>query len=286
MPTLFYTTLALIAFAANSVLARLALRGGAIDAASFSTIRLAAGAAALLLVSAYTPGSAKASKGAWTSAVLLFLYAVPFSFAYTQLGTGTGALLLFGCVQITMLIGALWTGERPRRLQWLGLALALAGLVYLVLPGLSAPPTRGAALMALAGFSWGLYSLRGRRVSAPLAHTTSNFTRAFPLAAITSVMLAVLSRSALHARPTGIALAATSGAVASGMGYVAWYAALKGLSATRASIVQLSVPVLAAAGGVVFLRESVSTRLIVSSSLVLGGILLAVVTGGGSRRGR
>jgi drug/metabolite transporter (DMT)-like permease len=279
MRTLVYTAVALVAFAANSVLARLALRGGAIDAASFSTIRLATGAAALLLVSAYTPGATKAARGGWTSAVLLFLYAVPFSFAYTRLSTGTGALLLFGCVQITMMLGALCSGEHPHRTQWLGLGLALAGLVFLVLPGLSSPPTRGAALMALAGFSWGLYSIRGRGVSSPLAHTTTNFTRALPLAVVSSVA----ARGAFHVQPTGMVLATASGAIASGLGYVAWYAALRGLSATRASIVQLSVPVLAAAGGVVFLRESVSMRLLVSAALVLSGILLAVTARGTAR---
>ena len=185
-----FTTLALIAFAANSVLCRLALRDGAIDAASFSTIRLISGAATLLLLTAGTRKTASRAEGSWASAALLFLYAVPFSFAYIGLSAGTGALILFGCVQLTMMIAAIQSGERPQPLQWLGIALACAGLLYLVLPGLTAPPLTSACLMALAGCAWGMYSLRGRGAASPLVQTSSNFARS------------TSSTSASHALPS------------------------------------------------------------------------------------
>jgi drug/metabolite transporter (DMT)-like permease len=271
MRTLSYTTLALIAFAANSVLCRIALREGAIDAASFSSVRLASGAAALLVITTRTDKHALAGTGSWTSAGALFLYAVPFSFAYTTLSAGTGALILFGCVQATMMIAALWSGERPHTLQWLGLVLALAGLVYLVRPGLAAPPLGGAALMAVAGCAWGVYSLRGRGAARPLAETTSNFMRSVPL--VLAVSAIALPR--IHAAPKGLVLAVASGALASGLGYVAWYTALGGLTATRAAVVQLAVPILAATGGVLFLAEAIPARLVIAAVMVLGGIALA-----------
>ncbi len=270
--TLALTALAMVAFAGNSVLCRMALGRASIDAASFSTLRLASGAVALVLIMAATRGGALRAEGSWMSATMLFLYAVPFSFAYVSLSTGTGALILFGAVQVTMILSALRTGERPDPRQWLGLALALAGLFYLVLPGLAAPSPLGSVLMALAGFSWGIYSLRGRGGSNPLAQTTGNFCRSVPLA---------LAVSAIALRSTqielaGVLLAIASGALASGVGYVIWYAALRGLSSTRAAIVQLSVPVLAAAGGVIFLAETISLRLALSAVLVLGGVALAL----------
>lgn len=270
--TTSYTALALIAFAANSVLCRIALRHATIDAASFSTIRLCAGAATLLLVTASRRRAATRTEKSWLPAGMLFLYAVPFSFAYTRLSTGTGALILFGCVQLTMMIAAVWSGERPHALQWSGLALALAGLVYLVLPGIEAPSFAGAALMALAGCSWGLYSLRGRRAPDPLAQSTVNFVRTIPLVLVVSL----LALPRFHAERQGVLLAIASGALASGLGYVAWYAALRGLTATRAAAVQLLVPVLAGLGGVVFLAEAVSIRLVLAAALVLGGIGMAV----------
>lgn len=213
------------------------------------------------------------AKGSWLSAGMLFLYAVPFSFAYILLSTGTGALILFGSVQLTMMTAALWSGEKPRPLQWLGLALALGGLVYLVLPGLQAPSFAGAALMALAGFSWGLYSLRGRSASDPLAQTTSNFVRSLPMVFLVSLV----SLPHFNVQRQGALLAIASGALASGLGYVAWFAALRGLTATRAAVVQLLVPILAALGGIVFLAEAISGRLMVSTVLVLGGIALALI---------
>ena len=211
--------------------------------------------------------------GSWLSAGMLFLYAVPFSFAYTRLSTGTGALILFGCVQLTMMSVALWSGERPHPLQWLGLATALGGLVYLVLPGIEAPSFMGAALMAVAGFSWGVYSLRGRSAANPLAQTTSNFVRSIPFV----VAVSFLTLRSFHIERQGVVLAIASGALASGLGYVVWYEALRGLTSTRAAVVQLLVPILAAVGGVWFLAEAVSSRLVLSGVLVLGGIGLALV---------
>ena len=276
MRTIAYTALALVAFAANSVLCRVALHHATIDAATFSTVRLTSGAAPLLLISAWSrrgSSNAKSSTRSWISAFMLFLYAVPFSFAYTRLSTGTGALILFGSVQVTMMVVALSSGERPHPLQWFGLALALAGLVYLVLPGLEAPPLAGAALMALAGFSWGVYSLRGRSAANPLEQTTINFVRTVPMV----LAVSLVARSHFHAQRQGVLLAIASGALASALGYVVWYEALRGLTAMRAAAVQLLVPILAALGGVIFLAESISARLVLSAVLVLGGIALTLV---------
>lgn len=270
--TIAYTGFALLAFAGNSVLCRLALRNAAIDPATFSSIRLIAGAATLLLVVAWRRRGKPQIEGSWLSAAMLFLYAVPFSFAYTRLSTGTGALVLFGCVQLTMLVAALWLGERPNPLQWLGLFIAIGGLVYLLLPGLDAPSLSGAALMAIAGFSWGVYSLRGRRAPDALAQTTSNFVRSVPMV----IAVNVIALPLFAVERSGVVLALASGAIASGLGYVVWYQALAGLTATRAAIVQLLVPVIAALGGVVFLAEAVSLRLALSTVIVLGGIALAL----------
>lgn len=264
--------LALVAFAANSVLCRLALGQSDIDAASFSSIRLASGAAALLLATLSLRRRPFPVGGTWMSAMLLSLYAVPFSFAYVSLSAGTGALILFGSVQATMLLAAIGSGERPHAMQWVGLTLALAGLTYLVLPGLAAPSPAGSVLMTIAGFSWGIYSLRGRGTDRPLLETTGNFVRSVPLALAVSVM----SLRHGHVTPAGAMLAVASGALASGAGYVLWYAALTGFSATRAAMVQLPVPVLAAAGGVVLLAETVTLRLVVATILILGGVSLAL----------
>jgi drug/metabolite transporter (DMT)-like permease len=262
-----------VAFASNSVLCRIALRHATIDAATFSTIRLTAGAVTLLLVTAWMRRGASLVEGSWISAGMLFLYAVPFSFAYTRLNTGTGALILFGCVQLTMMISALWSGERPHPLQWFGLGLALGGLVYLVLPGLEAPSFAGAALMAVAGISWGVYSLRGRSAADALVQTTNNFVRSVPLV----LAVSLLTLPGFYIQRAGVLLAVASGALASGLGYVVWYAALRGLTATRAAVVQLLVPILAALGGVIFLAEAISLRLVLSAVIVLGGIALALV---------
>lgn len=270
-----WTGLALVAFAANSVLCRLALGRAAIDAASFTSIRLASGAGVLLLIAAAVNKRSPAfGRRNAASALLLFLYAAAFSFAYTGLGAGTGALLLFGSVQATMLLFALRSGERPHVLEWLGLALALGGLVYLVFPGLrSAPPLLSSALMCAAGISWGLYSLRGRGATNPLDETTRNFVLALPLAFIVNL----LTLRDAHVSRVGVILAVLSGALASGVGYVVWYAALRGLTATRAATVQLAVPVLAAAGGVLFLSERISLRLLLAGVVILGGVGLALL---------
>ena len=272
--TVIATVFALMAFAANSVLCRLALRPGAIDAASFSTIRLMSGAAMLLLLSRWAPAPAGRPAGSWMSASVLALYAVPFSFAYIGLSTGTGALILFGSVQVTMMAGALRSGERPVASQWFGfgLGLALVGLVYLVLPGIAAPPPLSAGLMALAGLAWGIYSLRGPGAANPLAQTTAAFVRSVPIA----LALSAITFRQFHAGVGGIALAIASGTAASGMGYVAWYSALRGLTASRAAVVQLSVPIIAAGGGIVFLSEALSTRLVIASLLVLGGVAMSI----------
>ena len=264
----------MIAFASNSLLNRLALGRESIDAVSYTTIRLMAGALVLWLISSLQKNSgALKVRGSWISASMLFIYAIAFSFAYVSLSAGTGALILFGSVQMTMLLVALRSGERPQLLEWLGLLLALAGLVYLVLPGLEAPSPLGSALMLMAGIAWGVYSLRGRGAGSPLADTTGNFIGAVPL--ILAVRLGTLGD--VHLSQPGILLAVLSGAVASGLGYVIWYAALAGLTATRAAIVQLSVPVLAAWGGVAFLAEDISLRLILAGAFILGGIALAIL---------
>jgi len=267
------TVFTMMAFAANSVLCRLALGADAIDAASFTTVRLLCGAFTLLIIVSLSRGrSWRAARVSWPAAGMLFGYAITFSFAFVSLTAGTGALILFGAVQVTMILAALFEGERPGTLEWIGLLLAITGLVYLVLPGLEAPSPLGSALMAVAGISWGLYSLHGRRAIDPLAETTANFIRAVPFA------LAVSTVALLHLHLTlrGVLVAAISGSVTSGLGYVIWYVALRGLTATRAATVQLSVPVLAALGGVVFLSEMLTLRLISAAVLVLGGIGLAI----------
>jgi drug/metabolite transporter (DMT)-like permease len=266
-----YAALAMIAFAANSILCRVALRQVAIDPATFSTIRLISGAAALLLISRRIPGSDVHRRGSFASPALLALYAVPFSFAYTRLSAGTGALILFGCVQATMLIAALRSGERVHPVQWVGLSVALIGLVYLVFPTLATPSLAASVLMAVAGVSWGVYSWRGRGTPNPLATTTRNFVQAVPLV----LLVSLVTFAQFHVEPAGVVLAVASGGIASGLGYVAWFAALRGLSGMQAAVVQLAVPVLAAAGGVVFLAEAISIRLALSTILVLGGIALA-----------
>jgi drug/metabolite transporter (DMT)-like permease len=273
------TAFTLIAFAANSLLTRMALDGGFIDPISFTALRLSSGALALVpigwLANSRTmtkPGPA-ATNGTWGSGIALFAYAAAFSLAYVSLTTGTGALILFGAVQITMMSAALKSGERLGPLQWLGLTAAVGGLIYLVLPGLAAPDPLGALLMCVAGMAWGVYSLRGRGAAAPVAMTAGNFLRSAPLALIVSL---VALRSA-HWETAGIFLALTSGIITSGLGYILWYKALGGLTTTQASVVQLLVPVLAALGGVAFLSELLSLRLIIASGLILGGVGLAVL---------
>ncbi|MFI4967281.1 MAG: DMT family transporter [Gammaproteobacteria bacterium] len=266
------TAVALMAFAGNSLLCRLALRGGHADPAAFTLIRLASAAAALWLVLHVSRRDTRVS-GDWRSATALFVYAIAFSFAYMGLSAGTGALLLFGAVQASMLLVGLMKGERPGAVQGLGLVLAVAGLVYLVLPGVEAPAPLAAASMLVAGVAWGLYSLRGRRAGDPTTATAGNFLRATALA----IVATLLSVSRLEVDPIGWALALTSGVVTSGLGYVIWYTALKGLTATRAAVVQLSVPVIAALGGVLLLDEAFTLRLGLATCVILGGVALAIV---------
>jgi len=263
----------MLAFAGNSILCRLALTGPGIDTASFTAIRLLSGALALLvIVRLVRPGESIRGHGGWLSAAMLFGYAVLFSYAYVSLSAGTGALILFGFVQGTMIAIGLWSGDRPGLLEWLGWMAALAGLVWLMLPGVESPPLAGAILMALAGIAWGVYSIRGRSESSPLAATTSNFV----FSGVFVALLVAVSFSGARLSSQGVILALVSGALTSGLGYVIWYAALENLSAMQAAMVQLSVPVIATIGGVLLLAEPLSLRLLVSSVLVLGGISLAL----------
>jgi drug/metabolite transporter (DMT)-like permease len=274
--TAVYTGFALIAFAANSVLCRLALGQAAIDAASFSTIRLTSGALVLVLLTGTTHSNAPdEQRGNWVSAFMLFLYAITFSFAYISLNTGTGALILFGSVQATMIIFAVSRGERLRLAGGLGMVVALAGLTYLVFPGLTAPSPVGAALMAVAGISWGIYSLRGRGSVSPVAATSDNFLRSTPFV----ILISLVFFQKVQITVSGALFAALSGGLTSAIGYVIWYAALRGHSATSAALVQLLVPVLAALGGVVFMSEQLTMRLLLSSAMIIGGVALALTQG-------
>ena len=269
--TIILTAIALIAFAANSVLCRLALGHAAIDAASFTVIRLLSGAVVLMGIFVMSGRRGYVDdRGSWLSATMLFSYAITFSFAYVSLTTGTGALILFGAVQVTMMLGAIVSGNRPALIEWLGVLTAVGGLIYLVLPGVSAPSLSGSVLMAIAGMAWAVYSLRGRGIRSPLAYTAFNFLRTIPF--VTVVLIAAVFRAELTIN--GIVLAIVSGALASGVGYSIWYAALTGLSATQAAVVQLLVPVLAATGGVLFMAEAVSFRLLLATAIIFSGVSL------------
>lgn len=266
------TLLALLAFAGNSLLCRMALLGGGIDPASFTTIRILSGAAVLWLIARSRSGQATGA-GNVISSLALFAYAAAFSFAYVGLTTGTGALLLFGAVQATMIGFGLWRGERFAPRQWAGLTLALGGLLALMLPGVTAPPLGSALLMLVAGAAWGVYSIRGKGQGDPLRVTAGNFLRAAVPAVVLS--LAMLPWAVLDAR--GVLLAVASGALASGVGYAIWYAVLPRIDVTAAATLQLGVPVAAALGGVVFLGEALSLRFMLASVAVLGGIALVVL---------
>ena len=271
MRIVMLTLLAMVAFASNSLLCRLALRQTAIDAASFTFIRLLSGAIALWLI-VIVRKTARSNVGSWTSGLALFAYAAAFSFAYISLSAGTGALLLFGMVQATMIFWGLRKGERLSARQWFGLAIALGGLIALVFPGLSAPPVAGALLMTAAGIAWGIYSLRGKGAGDPTSVTAGNFWRSVVFAAVLSMTLLRWTNLDL----AGIRYAIASGALASGIGYVIWYSVLPELKATTAATVQLSVPVLAAVGGILFLGESITLRLLFASLFILGGIGLVI----------
>jgi drug/metabolite transporter (DMT)-like permease len=271
---LVFTTLALIAFAANSVLCRLALGGKTIDAAGFTSVRLLSGAIVLLCILKLRGNeNGLSTKGSWTAAFMLFLYAVTFSFAYLTLNTGTGALILFGSVQITMILRSHLSGNRLLLIEWVGVVVAFSGIVYLVLPGVTAPSLTGFSLMTLAGIAWGLYTLKGRGSTNPLSDTCYNFLRSIPFV----IVIGLFFFHDAHITGRGIILAAISGSITSGIGYTLWYIALRGLSTTQAAVVQLSVPVIAGFGGVVFVSEQISLRLTLSALLTLGGILMVIL---------
>jgi drug/metabolite transporter (DMT)-like permease len=274
-----FTLLALTAFAGNSLLCRIAFVRTGIDPASFTSVRLLAGAVVLSLIVA-VKGEKIGSAGSWYSALALFGYAACFSFAYVSLSAATGALLLFGAVQTTMIGFGLWQGQRLRAPQTAGLVLAVGGLLALLLPGLSAPPLGAAALMLGAGIAWGIYSLRAKGSANPTQVTAGNFIRALPFAAALSV--AMSARASLDG--DGVLLAIASGGLASSVGYAVWYAALRGLDATSAATVQLSVPVIAAFGGIVLLGEAVSLHLLLSSLAILGGIALITRASHGTKQ--
>ena len=266
-----FTVLAMLAFAGNSLLCRQALSYSRIDAASFTAIRLISGAIVLALIVLFR-GRRAWQAGSWASALALFGYAAAFSFAYLSLTAGTGALLLFGAVQVTMIGYGLWSGERMNLTQTLGWIAALAGLAGLLWPGLASPPLFGSMLMIVAGISWGIYSLRGRGVADATTTTAGNFLRAVPFALGLSLIFLPSSRVSF----AGIAYASASGALTSGVGYAIWYTAVRGLSAARAAAVQLSVPVITAIGGILLLGEWVSLRLVLASIAILGGIALVI----------
>jgi drug/metabolite transporter (DMT)-like permease len=265
------TVLAMLAFASNSILCRLALTSTTIDAASFTAIRLVSGALILVAILRLRHTSPM-SGGSWPMAAMLSAYAAFFSFAYRDLTAATGALLLFGAVQFTMTGYGLWQGERFRGLRLVGLLVAAAGLIGLLLPGLAAPPLVAAVMMLLAGVAWGIYSLLGRSAGEPIAATGGNFLRSVPFAAV--LILSTFGR--VDGDLAGTLYAVLSGAVTSGLGYVLWYAALPALRATSAATIQLSVPAIAAIGGAMLLAEPVTPRLLLASAAILGGIALVI----------
>ena len=268
------TSCALAAFAANSVLCRFALGTGAIDAAGFTFIRLLSGVVALFLVLLIrTSSSPMNGKGSWPAGLMLFLYAVTFSYAYLELETGSGALILFGSVQITIIGVSIVRGNNLLPVEWVGLALAFAGLVYLFLPGVSAPSIQGLVLMSTAGAAWGMYTLLGRGSDNPLADTAYNFLRSMPLI----LVIVIFAFGNFQFTANGTILAIVSGALTSGLGYTIWYIALKDITATQAAVSQLAVPVIAALGGVIFMSEVITLRLTVAAFMILGGIFMVVV---------
>lgn len=271
--TIPLTVAALFAFAANSLLARAALGNHAIDPASFTAVRLVSGAVVLAILFSQQGGSLRRLPGSWGSGVALLVYAAAFSFAYLRLGAAAGALILFGAVQTSMLLWGMLQRDRPTRAELAGLIIAFAALVYLLLPGLGTPDAFGSLLMISAGVAWGIYSIRGRSTFDPIGQTAGNFMRAAALV----LPLALAQIGQAHATITGITLALISGGITSGLGYVLWYRALPGLSTTQAATVQLTVPIIAALGAVLFLSEALSVRLVVASLCLLGGVSLAML---------
>jgi len=272
--TAILTGLALIAFAANSVLCRLALGNEAIDAASFTVIRLLSGAIVLFLIIRFTQKNTELStNGSWIASLMLFLYAITFFYSYISLETGTGALILFGSVQLTMILLSLISGTRLHYTEWAGVIIAFTGFVYLILPSITTPSSVGFLLMAVAGIAWGIYTLKGRGSQNPLMDTAYNFLRTIPLV----ILLTIFTISHANYSSEGVLLALLSGGITSGIGYTIWYIALGGLSATQAAVLQLLVPIIAALGGVIFVSEAITVRLTISAAMVLGGILMVVL---------
>ncbi len=279
LKTFILCTLALIAFAANSVLCRLALKDGAIDAASFTLIRLMAGIVILLLflfIDQQNTQKETLSKGNWLGSISLFLYAAFFSFAYVKLDTATGALILFGTVQISLITYGWFTGNVLRRVQWLGFILACFGFAYLLWPELTSPSFDALLMMGVAGLSWAVYTANGKASHNPLADTAYNFLKTAPLSLVLAIALAFGLFGEVKLSTQGVVLAFVSGAFTSGLGYAIWYAALKHISGTTAAVSQLTVPVIAALMGVVFAAENLSLHLTISAFLVLGGVFLVV----------
>lgn len=272
---LVMTFLTLLAFSANPVLCRAALRDTDIDPASFTLIRLVAGAATLWLILTLR-GQSYAGARNWNGAILLFLYAGTLSYAYVWMDAGIGTLLLFGAVQGTMISAGIAQGERLSPRQVIGVGVAVLGLLVLLAPGATAPTWHGAVLMVISGLAWGIYSLMGRRGSRPLATTATNFLKASVLAGVLSLLTVKWAAWDLH----GAAYALASGSLSSGIGYAIWYSILPGLRATHAAIVQLSVPAITAMAGIVLLGESLTLRLVSSSIAILGGVALVFVNRG------
>lgn len=272
LKTLLLASLALLAFAGNSVLCRLALAEGVADPASFTAVRLVSGAIVLMGLLAISSKPSTSSKGSWLASIYLLSYAGLFSFAYVSLDTATGALILFGAVQLTMIIVNIFRGQSLQNLEWCGFLLAVFGLVYLLFPEISKPSISGFVMMLVSGIAWAGYTLKGQGSVNALADTAFNFSRTLPLLAL--LMVPLLGNVQINKE--GLVLAFVSGALTSGVGYAIWYSALRGLSTTRAAVIQLLVPILAAIGGVLFANEALSTRLVVSAGLVLGGIMLVV----------
>lgn len=267
------TLLAMVAFASNSLLCRVALKQTSIDPTLFFTIRLVSGALMLWLVMNARQPTQKI-EGSWRAALALFIYAAAFAYAYVNIPAGTGALLLFASIQITMILYGLIKGERLTFWQTIGVCLAFGGLVALMLPRVESPPLFSAALMIGSGIAWGAYSLLGRGAKNPIAATAGNFIRSAPMALV-GLLLALLL-SSIHMDWSGIGYAIASGAITSGLGYVLWYAVLKDLKVTQAATVQLSVPVITAFGGVLLLNESITNVLIFSSLAIILGVLLVI----------
>ena len=274
MKIAFYTLLALVAFAGNSILCRLALGNEQIDAASFAAIRLLSGVAFLLLIFKFSNQKEQPeSKGSWVSALMLFVYAITFSYAYISLETGIGALILFASVQFTMVISSLFLGNKITALQWVGVTMAFLGFVYLVFPTLSTPSAKGFSLMLVAGIAWGFYTLLGSASKNPLSDTLYNFSKTLPLVLV--LLFFTVSQASFSSK--GILIAVIAGGITSGVGYAIWYSVLTEISAIKASVLQLSVPVISALGGALFSDEAITIRLVISTAIIISGILIVVL---------